>query len=144
MTVSCLQAGGLSVAAAENILDRLWGKLFVNVGINALTAIHDCCNGDLLSLPEAGAEMEAAVREAWNLAVAKGITVAGDPYAITLEVCRATAANISSMRQDVLKKKRTEIDAINGAVVREAARLGIPVPVNESLVRRIKEIEGRY
>jgi 2-dehydropantoate 2-reductase len=67
-----------------------------------------------------------------------------DPYRTTVEVCRATAANISSMRQDVLKKRRTEIDAINGAVVKEAAKFGIQTPVNTSLVERIKEMEKGY
>jgi 2-dehydropantoate 2-reductase len=88
--------------------------------------------------------MKGAVQEAVLVARDKGITVANDPYSATLEICRATAANISSMRQDVLKGKKTEIDTINGAVVREAAGLGIPVPVNDSLVRRVKEIEDGY
>ncbi len=144
LSVSRLQMGGLVVSETENILDRLWAKLFVNVGINALTAIHDCLNGDLLSLPGATSEMKGAVQEAVLVARDKGITVANDPYSATLEICRATAANISSMRQDVLKGKKTEIDTINGAVVREAAGLGIPVPVNDSLVRRVKEIEDGY
>jgi 2-dehydropantoate 2-reductase len=143
-TVSRLRIGGLAVSVSDTIHTRLWAKLFVNVGINALTAIHDCRNGDLLSLPEAEVEMKAAVLEAEQLAVAKGIVVENDPYQTTVEVCRATAANISSMRQDVLKRRRTEIDAINGAVANEAARLGIPTPVNDSLVRRIKEIEKGY
>lgn len=140
-TVTRLQSGGLVASVSDDILARLWAKLLVNVGINALTVIHDCRNGDLLAIPEACAEMKEAVAEAGRVAVAKGIPVTGDAYQTTTEVCRATAANVSSMRQDVLKCKRTEIDAINGAVVAEAARLGIATPVNESLVLRIKAIE---
>ncbi len=143
-TVSVLRAGGLAAFVSEDILTRLWAKLFVNVGINALTAIHDCPNGDLLTLPGVGAEMKAAVEEARRVAEAKGIAVDTDPYRTTVEVCRATAANISSMRQDVLKKRPTEIEAINGAVAREAAGLSIPTPVNDMLVERIKAIEQRY
>ena len=143
-TVDLLKTGGLVASVSDGIVTRLWAKLFVNAGINALTAIHDCLNGDLLAIPKAQEEMQEAVAEAERLAVAKGIVVENDPYQITVEVCRATAANISSMRQDVLKKKKTEIDAINGAVVQEAGRLGIPVPVNTSLVRRIKSIEAGY
>ncbi len=142
--VSRLRNGGLSASVSANILTRLWSKLFVNVGINALTAIHDCPNGDLLVIPGVDVEMKAAVDEAVRLAAAKGIVPETDPYLATVEVCRATATNISSMRQDVLKKKRTEIDAINGAVVKEAAELKIPAPANESLVLRIKDIEKRY
>jgi len=143
-TAACLQAGGLNVCIAENIRTRLWAKLFVNVGINALTAIHDCRNGDLLEIDEAMQEMRAAVEEAEELARAKGIPVENDPYETTVAVCRATALNISSMRQDVLKKRRTEIGAINGAVVRAAAKYGIKTPVNQSLARRIEEIERTY
>jgi 2-dehydropantoate 2-reductase len=143
-TVSRLQAGGLNVSVSENIRTRLWAKLFVNVGINALTAIHDCKNGELLSIAEAQNEMQEAVGEAQRLAAAKGIPIEHDPYQTTVAVCRATAQNISSMRQDVLKKRRTEIDAINGAVISEALQYGIATPVNDSLVRRIKEIECNY
>jgi 2-dehydropantoate 2-reductase len=143
-TVSALENGGLMASVSDSILSRLWAKLFVNVGINALTAIHNCLNGDLLSLPGVEAEMKAAVLEAEQVAAAKGISVEKDPYRTTVEVCRATAANISSMRQDVLKKRRTEIDAINGAVVKEAAKFGIQTPVNTSLVERIKEMEKGY
>jgi 2-dehydropantoate 2-reductase len=143
-TVSRLQAGGLSVSVSDDIRTRLWAKLFVNVGINALTAIHDCKNGELLSIAEAESEMQEAVGEAQRLAVAKGIPIEHDPFQATVAVCRATAQNISSMRQDVLKKRRTEIDAINGAVVREALQYGIATPVNDSLVRRIKKIESDY
>jgi len=142
--VSRLRTGGLSVSLSDTILVRLWAKLFINVGINALTAIHDCRNGDLLSLPEAVTEMRAAVSEAEHVAITKGIIVENDPYQTTINVCRSTAANISSMRQDVLKKKRTEIDAINGAVVREAELLGLSAPVNASIVKRMQEIEQGY
>jgi 2-dehydropantoate 2-reductase len=143
-TASTLENGGLTVSVSDTILSRLWAKLFVNVGINALTAIHDCLNGDLLSLSGVEAEMKAAVLEAEQVAAAKGIRVEKDPFRTTVEVCRATAVNISSMRQDVLKKRRTEIDAINGAVVKEAAKFRIPTPVNASLVERIKEMEKGY
>ncbi|MEA1934980.1 MAG: ketopantoate reductase C-terminal domain-containing protein [Thermodesulfobacteriota bacterium] len=51
---------------------------------------------------------------------------------------------MSSMLQDVRKKRLTEIDAINGAIVEQGARLGIPTPINRELVREIKEIEKRY
>ena len=116
-TASTLQAGGLAVSVSENILTRLWAKLFVNVGINALTAIHDCMNGELLTLYGAKEEMHKAVSEAEQVAVAKGIPIENDPYQATVAVCKATARNISSMRQDVLRKRRTEIDSINGAIV---------------------------
>ena len=73
-----------------------------------------------------------------------GINLPGDPLAMTLDVCRKTARNISSMLQDINNKRVTEIDSINGALVDAGRQLSIPVPVNEELVRRVKEIESSY
>jgi 2-dehydropantoate 2-reductase len=143
-TVATMEAGGLSVSISDSILTRLWAKLFINVGINALTAIYNCKNGELLSITTAQEEMREAVREAEQLAKAKGIPIETDPYLATAAVCRATADNISSMRQDVLKRRRTEIGAINGAVVKEALQYRIATPVNTSLIKRIGEIEKTY
>lgn len=135
---------GLKTEVVDNILAHLWAKLFINIGINALTAIYDCPNGKLLESAAVRQTMLAAVLEAMQVAQAKGIPINGDPVHATLEVCRATAGNISSMLQDVRNKRPTEIDAINGALVREAKRQGIPVPVNESLVQQLHELELAY
>jgi 2-dehydropantoate 2-reductase len=61
-----------------------------------------------------------------------------------MEVCEATAGNTASMLQDVLNKKRTEIDSINGAIVREGAALGIPTPVNSTLTSLVQAIQETY
>jgi 2-dehydropantoate 2-reductase len=143
-TVLLLNAAGLRTEVTGNPLQHIWAKLFVNVGINALTALHDCRNGALLDHPGTRETMAAAVREAVALAGAMGISVAGDPVAATFEVCRTTADNISSMLQDVRKKRPTEIDAINGAVVEEGKKMGLDMPVNADLVRRVKELEASY
>jgi len=67
-----------------------------------------------------------------------------DPVGRVLEVCKATAGNVASMLQDVLNKKRTEIDSINGAIVREGALLGIPTPVNSTLTALVQTIQETY
>ena len=90
------------------------------------------------------AMMEAAVLEGQEVAAKIGISLTADPLQVTREVCRATAANISSMLQDVRAKRPTEIDAINGALLLRGAEFGIPMPVNEELVRQVKEIERNY
>lgn len=143
-SATALTEAGIETRVVDNILEHVWGKLLINVGINALTAILDCPNGALLESGSATRRMTEAVREASVVGEAKGIRVTGDPVAMAIEVCKSTAGNISSMLQDVRKKRLTEIDAINGAVVAEAARLGIPAPINRELVREIKEIEKRY
>jgi len=143
-TAAICARGGMTTTVTADILDRLWAKLFINVGINALTAIHGCLNGDLLIIPGVAERMRTAVDEAEQVARASGIAVSGDPFTATVEVCRKTAANISSMLQDVRRRRRTEIDAINGAIVREGRSLGLESPENLLLVRQIKEIEANY
>ena len=88
--------------------------------------------------------MEKAVREAEEIARTKNIPVETDPVAAAFAVCETTRNNISSMRQDVMHKRLTEIDAINGAIVEAGRELGIATPVNSDLVRRVKEIETSY
>jgi len=135
---------GLETRVEADILAQVWNKLLVNVGVNALTAIHNCENGRLLENGEALGLMRAAVLEAANVARAKGIAIAPEPVARTIAVCQATAGNISSMLQDVRGNRQTEIEAINGAVLEEARRLGIPAPVNAELFAAVKALEKGY
>jgi len=135
---------GLKARITGDILSRLWTKLMVNTGINGLTAILGCTNGELLTLPGAAERMERLVGEALKIALASNIYVPPDSLAITNDVCAKTATNISSMLQDVRARRKTEIDAINGAVVAAATRLGMFVPENMKLVAEVKELERGY
>ncbi len=137
-------AGGLQAHLTDKILARLWAKLFVNVGINALTAILGCKNGELLTLPGIDKRMEIVVDEAIQIAGKKDIQIMDDPHQTTRIVCRKTAKNVSSMLQDVRNKRRTEIDAINGAVVTLGRIYGIETPENNLLCNQIKELEAGY
>ncbi len=141
---STLSVAGIRTEVVPDILNHIWAKLLVNAGINALTAIHDCPNGALLESAETQEIMTAAILEGKAVAERSGISLSSDPVAMTREVCRATAANISSMLQDVRAKKTTEIAAINGALVSLAEELGVPVPINRELVARIQRIESNY
>lgn len=138
------RAAGLEARVEADILGQVWNKLLVNVGINALTAIHNCENGGLLEKGEVLALLRAAVLEAASVAQAKGIAITPEPVARTIAVCQATAGNISSMLQDVRGNRQTEIEAINGAVLEEARRLGIPAPVNAKLFAAVKALEKEY
>jgi len=135
---------GMETAIVDDILDYVWTKLLINVGINALTAIHRCSNGELLETDDTLNTLTAAVKEGEAVARAMGIQVPDDPLAMTVDVCKKTARNLSSMLQDINNKKPTEIDSINGEIVAASRKFGIPVPVNEELVQRIKEIEKSY
>lgn len=144
MAAQTLSLAGIETEPVADILNHVWAKLLVNVGINALTAIHNCPNGLLLESAATMAIMEAAVLEGQEVAAKIGIRLTANPLQVTRNVCSATAANISSMLQDVRAKRPTEIDAINGAVLRKGAEFGIPMPVNEELVRQVKGIERNY
>jgi 2-dehydropantoate 2-reductase len=143
-TAHLLSASGFTTTTVPNILDHIWTKLLVNIGINALTVIHDCPNGKLLEIPEARDTLIAAVREGEHVARVLGIHIENDPVDLTLGVCRTTASNISSMLQDTRKQKPTEIDAINGALVEKATQLSIDVPVNQLLVKKVKQHQSLY
>jgi 2-dehydropantoate 2-reductase len=135
---------GLKARITGNILSRLWTKLMVNTGINGLTATLGCTNGDLLTIPGAAERMERLVEEAQRVAAAGNIDVPKDSLEITRDVCCKTADNISSMLQDVRSGRRTEIDAINGAIVAAGEKLGVDTPENRKLVRQVKDLELTY
>lgn len=135
---------GLKARMSDDILARLWTKLMVNTGINGLTATLDCPNGELLTRTGVPERMARLVAEAQHVARASTIHVPENSLEITRDVCSKTAANISSMLQDVRCRRRTEIDAINGAVVAAARRLGLDTPENLRLVRQVKELEQNY
>jgi 2-dehydropantoate 2-reductase len=117
----------------------LWGKLSVSCGINALTALLRVPNGELLNRPPAADLMERAANECAAVAQARGIRLPFADAAVRVrEVAGRTAANRSSMLQDILRGAPTECDAINGAVVSEGKRLGVPTPVNEMLWRLVR------
>jgi 2-dehydropantoate 2-reductase len=134
----------IDTEVSANIHDLIWDKLLVNVGINALTALTELKNGQLLDYPETLRIMEALVSEAAEVARQKGIRIEGNPIEKVKAVAEATKGNRSSMGQDVDFRRKTEIDAINGAVVREAKRLGLPAPYNEVVTDLIKTIEKRF
>lgn len=136
---------GFEIRISRDIKGLLWSKLIINVGINALTAITLLRNGKLIEYEGTRRILQESVSEANRVAKRKRIKlIYDDPLAKVETVCEATATNISSMLQDVLRKKRTEIDFINGVIVRQAQGLGIAVPVNAMLVDLVKTIESSY
>jgi len=141
--VALFNTCGLPAELSDDLEALVWGKLVVNVGINALTALLRVPNGALAANAEAGALMAGAIAEAAAVAQARGTALPyDDPLAHTLAVAHATSANHSSMLQDVLRGSPTEIDAINGAVAREGLRLGVPTPVNSMLAALVRALDA--
>ncbi len=140
-----LNKAGFETVISKDIDAVIWSKLIINVGINALTALTRLNNGRLIEYEGTKDIMRLAVFEAVKIAKVKRIKlIYDDPIEKIESVCKATAGNVSSMLQDVLNKKRTEIDFINGAVVKWSQSLNVPTPVNYTLTNLIKTVEASY
>jgi 2-dehydropantoate 2-reductase len=137
-----LDEAGFAVEVAEDVSALVWGKLVANAAINPLTALLEVPNGALLESAWARQLMASAAREVARVAEAKGITLPyDDPAAEAARVAEATAANHSSMLQDVKRGAPTEIEAITGAVIREGRANNVPTPTAALLYGLIKARE---
>ncbi len=126
------------ISWTSEIDDALWKKLLINCAINPLTALHRCRNGALLDNPALRAEMELLCEELAVVSAARcNVRAASCALDWALSVVQRTAANQSSMLQDVLQGRETEIRYITGYLVEEARRLGVPCPRNEALLRQL-------
>jgi 2-dehydropantoate 2-reductase len=135
---------GLQTRVSGDVRSDIWGKLLVNLGINALTALTGLRNGQLLDVPELRRLMRLAVEEGMRVAEADGVYLGPlNHVAHVYEVAEATGTNRSSMLQDVDRGRRTEIDALNGAVVRLGEKLGVETSVNRALTALVKGLEHR-
>ncbi|AOT72623.1 ketopantoate reductase family protein [Geosporobacter ferrireducens] len=136
---------GIETIVTDQIEILLWEKLMVNVGINSITAITGLKNGQILEYLETEELLEAAVKEALAVARANGIYITLDnPIEYVKNVCKATANNQSSMLQDVLHKRITEIQTINGVVVKAGKGAGIDTPINKVLTNLVVAIQNNY
>ena len=135
---------GLETTVSDNIMGAIWDKLLVNVATGALSGISRLPYGLLYQSPELQACAVAAVSEAMAVARASGITLS---IAEPVDAWRMAGAGLPfefkpSMLQSLEKGSVTEIDYINGAVVRQGEKVGVPTPVNQTLVACIKGIES--
>lgn len=138
-----LRQAGFIIENAPDPDSLLWGKLVINAAINPLTALLSVPNGALLERPTARALMVTVAREAAAVAVAQGLHLPyPDPVVAVETIARRTAANRSSMLQDVQRGAPTEIDAICGAIVTAGEQTGVPTPVNRTLWQLVKALEG--
>jgi 2-dehydropantoate 2-reductase len=137
--VEVLRSSGIKAEAVDDIAKRKWIKTAINSVINPITAILKIRNGAI-----------AEIEELWNLALAvlkegeevlKSMGIDVELESVLRDVVTKTANNKSSMLQDIERRKRTEIDYINGAIVRKAEELGLEVPYNRSLLLLVKSLE---
>lgn len=135
-------SAGFETFLSKHMDSFIWQKLLINAVINPLTALLGVTNGKLAEMPETRELMDKLVAEGCEVASAKGIRLqAGDMISEVLKVCERTSLNHSSMLQDLVSGRMTEIEWINGSLLREAAEHQIALPVNRTLYALVKAKE---
>lgn len=137
-----LRSAGFVTAVEDSVMELIWSKLIVNVGINALTAILKVRNKELLRMDETKDILRMAVLEAVEVARAAGVEFDSEEMVRkVMGIAFATGENSSSMLQDIINKRKTEIDAINGAIVQEGLKHSAATPVNSVLTKLVRAME---
>jgi len=143
-----LEAAGVHTTIADDIEVTLWSKLVINCAFNALSAVADISYGPMLEVEGTKDVVTRAVQEAITVARACGVGMPDDLLANILNIPTMMPAQKSSTAQDLVRGKPSEIDFLNGYVVRKGAELGIPTPTNHALqvmvklAQRGKELSG--
>jgi 2-dehydropantoate 2-reductase len=137
-------AAGVPVTISGDVAAELWGKLVVNCAYNALSAIAQLPYGKLIQGTGIREVMRDVVEETLAVAKASGIHMAPDLLARVYKIAEAMPAQYSSTAQDLARGKPTEIDHLNGYVVRRGEALGIPTPANRALHALVKLLESKH
>lgn len=138
------EEAGFKTAVSDEIKRLVWEKVFVNVAINPFGALTGLRNGELLTIPQLKESMKAAVLEGIQVTEKLGLNINRQtPIEKAFKVAKMTAKNKNSMLQDIEKGKRTEIDFINGALVKSGEKLGVSCPINTVLTALVKGLEKR-
>ena len=141
-----LNQAGIEAQSVDRPEGWIWTKLLINIGYNAATSVARVTNGELVRDPDGRDILEDAVREAVAVAEARGVPIGyQDPVDSVVRLgLEVIGANQSTMLQDVLRRRSTEIDFLNGALTREGGAVGVPTPVNATLTRLVRVIERNY
>ena len=136
--VAALESAGLEAKIVPDVMATIWEKWVVNCGVNAIAATTGLRSAEITHVAETHAFQAKVLEEAMAVVEAKGIKLPNPDIVDRFKLGAAKSLNRPSMLQHVLAGRKTEIDAINGALLREAAALGVPTPYNESLVALLK------
>ena len=137
------EMASIPVQVSDNVAGELWAKLVVNCAYNALSAITQLPYGKMIEGPGIRDTMRDVVEETLAVAKASGVAMESDLLARTYKIAEAMPTQYSSTAQDLARGKPTEIDHLNGYVVRRGEALGIPTPANRALHALVKLIEAK-
>jgi len=144
MTIAdTLSNAGLNTRVTNNIDSVVWTKTLINSAINPVGALTGMKNGELLQVPALKKLMIRTIKEGVSVADKVGIDLKENLVSLTVKTAKLTANNKNSMLQDILRKKRTEIDFINGAISEYGRKNQVPTPVNNVLIDLIKALEQK-
>ncbi len=143
-----IERSGLKARAFADLKPAQWSKLIFNATVNAVAALtglpHDPHFADESTPAGLGHLVHALMDEGKSVAAAAGIELHEDPWQMNVLATQRGSAHYPSMLEDVNARRPTEIDLITGSLVREAERLGVPVPLHQTLYRLIKAKEDSY
>lgn len=143
--IAALFAGaGIPTEVSGDLRAVLWTKLTVNCAYNALCAITQTPYGRMIAVEGARAAMADIVAECRAVAAALGVTLPETILDIVYGVATSMSDQFSSTAQDLARGRRSEIEHLNGAVVREAERLGLAAPANRLLLVAVRMKEAGY
>lgn len=143
--VAAWSKAGFKTALSPDIIAMQWEKLICNVAYSAPCTLSGLTVGEVMDDPEMGAISRAAAEEAWRVGLANGVAITvKDPIEHALAFGRSVRHAKPSMLQDHEHRRPSEIDVINGAVPREAAKVGASAPVNMVLTNLVKQRERAF
>ncbi len=143
-TARMLIAAGVPTVISDNVRGALWAKLILNCAYNALSAISQLPYGKLAQGDGVSAVMREVVAECVAVAQADGVVIPGDVDAAVRGIAETMPGQYSSTAQDVARGKRSEIDHLNGLIVRRGEALGVATPANRVLHTLVKLLESKY
>jgi 2-dehydropantoate 2-reductase len=135
-------AAGVPIQISDNVAGALWAKLIVNSAYNALSAITQLPYGRLVRNPGIPETMRNVVDECLAVARAMRVEVPGEMHETVPRIAQTMPGQYSSTAQDLARGKKTEIEHLNGYVVRKGEALGVATPVNRTLLALVKALEG--
>lgn len=138
-----LIAAGVSTQISDNVRGALWAKLVLNCAYNALSAVSQLPYGELVQGTGVTDVIRDVVAECLAVAKAEGVVIPGDVDAAVRGIAQSMPSQYSSTAQDLARGKRSEIDHLNGLVVRRGEALGVPTPANRVLFVMVKLLEGK-
>lgn len=139
-----ITAGGMNTKALPDARGAQWTKLIFNASTNPLGALTRLTHGRLCEQPDTRRLISQLVAEGRAVAESMGITLDSDPDELVDHAAKVAYEHRASMLQDVLAERATEVDALNGGIVRFGEEQGVPTPMNQAIAALIKGLERSW